>query len=48
MTNPSTLGIKTVLPVADLTPQSGEPIYVGFDVEGEHIGLVLGGGPQAR
>ena len=27
-------------------PQSDGPNYVGFDVEGQHIGLVPGGGPQ--
>ena len=27
-------------------PQSDGPFYVGFDVEGQHIGLVPGGGPQ--
>ena len=60
MTDPSTLGIKTVLhPVADLStakavytallgvpPQTDGPFYVGFDVEGQHIGLVPAGGPQ--
>lgn len=29
-----------------VTPQTGGPYYVGFDVEGQHIGLVPGGGPQ--
>ncbi len=28
-------------------PQTDGPYYVGFDVEGQHIGLVPGGGPQA-
>ena len=28
-------------------PQSDGPYYVGFDVEGQHIGLVPGGGPRA-
>ncbi|MGA8114510.1 MAG: VOC family protein [Actinocatenispora sp.] len=28
-------------------PQSDEPYYVGFEAEGQHIGLVPGGGPQA-
>lgn len=60
MTDPTTLGIKTVLhPVADLArakavytallgtePQTEGPYYVGFDVAGQHIGLVPGGGPQ--
>ena len=27
-------------------PQVDEPYYVGFDVAGQHIGLVPGGGPQ--
>ena len=27
-------------------PQSDGPYYVGFDVAGQHIGLVPGGGPQ--
>ncbi len=27
-------------------PQTDEAYYVGFDVEGQHIGLVPGGGPQ--
>jgi predicted enzyme related to lactoylglutathione lyase len=28
-------------------PQADSAYYVGFDVEGQHIGLVPGGGPQA-
>jgi predicted enzyme related to lactoylglutathione lyase len=28
-------------------PQTDSSYYVGFDVDGQHIGLVLGGGPQA-
>ncbi|MBO0702740.1 MAG: VOC family protein [Candidatus Dormibacteraeota bacterium] len=28
-------------------PQTDGPYYVGFDVAGQHIGLVPGGGPQA-
>lgn len=28
-------------------PQADAPYYVGFDVDGQHIGLVPGGGPQA-
>ncbi|GAA0249033.1 VOC family protein [Saccharothrix mutabilis subsp. mutabilis] len=28
------------------SPQVDEPYYVGFDVAGQHIGLVPGGGPQ--
>ncbi len=27
-------------------PQNEAPYYVGFDVAGQHIGLVPGGGPQ--
>ena len=27
-------------------PQADSSYYVGFDVEGQHIGLVPGGGPQ--
>ncbi len=27
-------------------PQSDAPYYVGFEAEGQHIGLVPGGGPQ--
>ena len=29
-----------------VAPQTDSPYYVGFDVEGQHIGLVPGGGPQ--
>jgi predicted enzyme related to lactoylglutathione lyase len=29
-----------------LEPQADAPYYVGYDVEGQHIGLVPGGGPQ--
>ena len=28
-------------------PQTDAPYYVGFDVEGQHIGLVPRGGPQS-
>jgi predicted enzyme related to lactoylglutathione lyase len=28
-------------------PQADSPYYVGFDAEGQHIGLVPNGGPQA-
>ena len=28
-------------------PQTDGPYYVGFEVAGQHIGLVPGGGPQA-
>ncbi len=27
-------------------PQTDGPYYAGFDVDGQHIGLVPGGGPQ--
>ena len=27
-------------------PQTDEPYYVGFEADGQHIGLVPGGGPQ--
>ena len=27
-------------------PQTDGPYYVGFDVAGQHIGLLPGGGPQ--
>jgi predicted enzyme related to lactoylglutathione lyase len=30
-----------------MAPQHDAPYYVGFDVAGQHIGLVPGGGPQA-
>ena len=29
-----------------MAPQTDSPYYVGFDVAGQHIGLVPGGGPQ--
>ena len=29
-----------------MAPQADAPYYVGYDVEGQHIGLVPGGGPQ--
>ena len=29
-----------------LPPQTDESYYVGFEAEGQHIGLVPGGGPQ--
>jgi predicted enzyme related to lactoylglutathione lyase len=29
-----------------IAPQADSDYYVGFDVEGQHIGLVPGGGPQ--
>ena len=30
-----------------LPPQADSSYYVGFDAEGQHIGLVPGGGPQS-
>lgn len=30
-----------------IAPQTDSPYYVGFDSEGQHIGLVPDGGPQA-
>ena len=27
-------------------PQTDDPYYVGFEAEGQHVGLVPGGGPQ--
>jgi predicted enzyme related to lactoylglutathione lyase len=30
-----------------IQPQADAPYYVGFDAEGQHIGLVPAGGPQA-
>jgi len=29
-----------------VAPQADSPYYVGYDAEGQHIGLVPGGGPQ--
>lgn len=29
-----------------MQPQADSPYYVGFEAEGQHIGLVPGGGPQ--
>jgi len=29
-----------------IPPQTDEPYYVGFEDDGQHIGLVPGGGPQ--
>src|SRR5512138_594977 len=29
-----------------IQPQADSPYYVGYDVAGQHIGLVPGGGPQ--
>lgn len=30
-----------------IAPQTDSPYYVGFDIEGQHIGLLPGGGPAA-
>jgi predicted enzyme related to lactoylglutathione lyase len=30
----------------EIEPQADSPYYVGYDVAGQHIGLVPGGGPQ--
>jgi predicted enzyme related to lactoylglutathione lyase len=58
VTSSSTQGIKTVLhPVTDqakavyaallgMQPQHDAPYYVGFDAEGQHIGLVPNGAQQ--
>jgi predicted enzyme related to lactoylglutathione lyase len=32
--------------VLGIAPQTDSPYYVGFDTEGQHIGLVPNGGPQ--
>jgi hypothetical protein len=50
MTGSSTEGIKTVVYAALLgvPPQTDGSYYVGFEVEGQHIGLVPGGGPPPR
>jgi predicted enzyme related to lactoylglutathione lyase len=29
-----------------ISPQTDDPFYVGFEAQGQHIGLVPGGGPQ--
>ena len=29
-----------------ISPQTDDPSYVGFETEGQHVGLVPGGGPQ--
>jgi predicted enzyme related to lactoylglutathione lyase len=29
-----------------VAPQTDSPFYVGFDTNGQHVGLVPGGGPQ--
>src|SRR5690349_3293654 len=38
-------GVYTAL--LGVGPQTDEPYYVGYEAEGQHIGLVPGGGPQA-
>jgi predicted enzyme related to lactoylglutathione lyase len=38
---------KVYAALLGLAPQTDGPYYVGFDTEGQHIGLVPGGGPQA-
>jgi hypothetical protein len=30
-----------------VAPQVGDAYYVGFEAQGQHIGLVPGGGPRA-
>ena len=30
-----------------ISPQADSPYYIGFDAEGQHIGLVPAGGPQS-
>ena len=44
----SDLGKATAMYTALLgvAPQTVSPYYVGFDVAGQHIGLLPGGGPQ--
>ncbi|HET9051470.1 MAG TPA: VOC family protein, partial [Candidatus Dormibacteraeota bacterium] len=37
-------GVYTAL--LGIAPQTDGPYYVGYDTEGQHIGLVPGGGPQ--
>jgi predicted enzyme related to lactoylglutathione lyase len=37
---------KTYAALLGVQPQTDGDYYVGFDVEGQHIGLVPGGGPQ--
>lgn len=38
---------KVYTALLGFAPQADEPYYVGYEAEGEHIGLVPGGGPQA-
>ena len=37
---------KVYAALLGVAPQSDAPYYVGFEVAGQHIGLVPGGGPQ--
>jgi predicted enzyme related to lactoylglutathione lyase len=37
-------GVYTAL--LGIEPQADAPYYVGYDIAGQHIGLVPGGGPQ--
>ncbi|GGK71945.1 VOC family protein [Mangrovihabitans endophyticus] len=37
---------KVYAALLGVEPQHDAPYYVGFDVAGQHIGLVPGGGPQ--
>jgi predicted enzyme related to lactoylglutathione lyase len=41
---PKAKGVYTAL--LGVAPQTDDTYYVGFDVAGQHIGLVPGGGPQ--
>lgn len=38
---------KVYAALLGLEPQADSPYYVGFDVAGQHIGLVPSGGPQS-
>ncbi|MFI6761702.1 VOC family protein [Micromonospora sp. NPDC050417] len=37
---------KVYAALLGVPPQTDEPYYVGFEAEGQHIGLVPNGGPQ--
>src|SRR4051812_25982431 len=37
---------ETYTALLGVAPQNDSSYYVGFDVDGQHIGLVPGGGPQ--
>ncbi|MFD1537568.1 VOC family protein [Nonomuraea guangzhouensis] len=37
---------KVYAALLGIQPQADGPYYVGFEAEGQHIGLVPGGGPQ--